>query len=86
MQVGRTGVLTPVAHVIPVAVGGSIVARATLHNADFIQEKDIRIGDTVILQKAGDVIPELVSVIHDLRPQDASPWKFPKKSSLCGGD
>lgn len=86
LQVGRTGKLTPVAHLRPVAVAGSTVARATLHNEDFIKEKDIRIGDTVILQKAGDVIPEVVSVIMELRPKGAKPWKFLTHSSLCGGD
>lgn len=86
LQVGRTGKLTPVAHLRPVAVAGSTVARATLHNEDFIREKDIRIGDTVILQKAGDVIPEIVSVIGELRPKSAKVWKFPTHSPLCGGD
>ena len=86
LQVGRTGKLTPVAHLKPVAVAGSVVARATLHNEDFIKEKDIRIGDTVILQKAGDVIPEIVSVIKDLRPKNTKAWQFPTHSSLCGGD
>jgi DNA ligase (NAD+) len=86
LQVGRTGKLTPVAHLAPVAVAGSVVARATLHNEDFIIEKDIRIGDTVILQKAGDVIPEVVSVIKELRPKNAKSWKFPTRSPLCGGD
>jgi len=86
LQVGRTGKLTPVAHLRPVAVAGSTVARATLHNEDFIKEKDIRIADTVILQKAGDVIPEVVSVIMELRPKGAKAWKFPTHSSLCGGD
>lgn len=85
LQVGRTGKLTPVAHLAPVAVAGTTVARATLHNEDFIVEKDIRIGDTVILQKAGDIIPEIVSVIRELRPKDAKPWKFPTHSALCGG-
>ncbi|MBI3572367.1 NAD-dependent DNA ligase LigA [Candidatus Kaiserbacteria bacterium] len=86
LQVGRTGVLTPVAHLRAVAVAGTTVARATLHNEDFIKEKDIRVGDTVILQKAGDVIPEIVSVLKELRPRGAKPWKFPKHSPLCGGD
>jgi len=86
LQVGRTGKLTPVAHLNPVEVAGSVVARATLHNEDFILEKDIRIGDTVILQKAGDVIPEIVSVIKELRQKEAKQWKFPTHSSLCGGD
>lgn len=86
LQVGRTGKLTPVAHLQPVSVAGSTVARATLHNEDFIKEKDIRIGDTVILQKAGDVIPEVVMVIKELRPKSAKQWKFPTHSPLCGGD
>jgi DNA ligase (NAD+) len=86
LQVGRTGKLTPVAHLRPVAVAGSVVARATLHNEDFIKEKDIRIGDTVILQKAGDIIPEVVSVVKDLRPKGAKAWHFPTRSALCGGD
>ncbi|MFA6408059.1 MAG: NAD-dependent DNA ligase LigA [Candidatus Paceibacterota bacterium] len=86
LQVGRTGKLTPVAHLRPVAVAGTTVARATLHNEDFITEKDIRIGDTVILQKAGDVIPEIVSVIKELRPAKTKAWKFPTHSPLCGGD
>ena len=86
LQVGRTGVLTPVAHLRPVAVAGSTVAHATLHNEDFIKWRDIRIGDTVILQKAGDVIPEVVSVIKELRPKGAKPWVFPTHSPLCGGD
>ena len=86
LQVGRTGKLTPVAHLRPTLVAGSTVARATLHNEDFIKEKDIRIGDTVILQKAGDVIPEIVSVIRELQPAGAKPWKFPTHSPLCGGD
>lgn len=86
LQVGRTGKLTPVAHLRSVAVAGTVVSRATLHNEDFITEKDIRIGDTVILQKAGDIIPEVVSVIKGLRPKGAKSWKFPTTSPLCGGD
>lgn len=86
LQVGRTGKLTPVAHLVPVAVAGTTVARATLHNEDYIRDNDIRIGDTVILQKAGDIIPEIVSVIQELRPKGAKPWKFPTHSPLCGGD
>ncbi|MBU6214573.1 NAD-dependent DNA ligase LigA [Patescibacteria group bacterium] len=86
LQVGRTGKLTPVAHLRPVAVAGTIVARATLHNEDYIKEKDIRIADTVILQKAGDIIPEIVSVIIALRPKRSRRWVFPTHSSLCGGD
>jgi DNA ligase (NAD+) len=86
LNIGRTGVVTPVAHLRPVLVAGSTVARATLHNADFITEKDIRIGDTVILQKAGDIIPEIVQVLTEFRTGKEKKWKFPTKSALCGGD
>jgi len=86
LQVGRTGKLTPVAHLAPVSVAGTTVARATLHNEDFIGEKDIRIGDTVILQKAGDIIPEIVQVLPEFRTGKEKVWKFPKTSMLCGGD
>ncbi len=86
LQVGRTGKLTPVAHLRAVAVAGTTVARATLHNEDFIAEKDVRIGDTVILQKAGDIIPEIVQVVLPLRPAHTVPWRFPTHSPLCGGD
>ncbi len=86
LQVGRTGVLTPVAHLVPTAVAGTIVARATLHNEDFIREKDIRIGDTVIMQKAGDIIPEIVQVLPEFRTGKEKKWKFPESSPLCGGD
>jgi len=86
LQVGRTGVLTPVAHLKPTSVAGTTVARATLHNEDFIQEKDIRIGDTVIMQKAGDIIPEIVEVLKEFRTGKEKKWKFPVTSPLCGGD
>jgi DNA ligase (NAD+) len=86
LQVGRTGVLTPVAHLVPVRVAGTTVARATLHNEDFIREKDIRIGDTVILQKAGDIIPEIVQVLPEFRGGQETVWHFPAHSHLCGGD
>ena len=86
LQVGRTGKLTPVAHLRPVAVAGTVVARATLHNEDFIKEKDLHIGDTVILQKAGDVIPEIVQVVKELRPKGAKVWRFPARSPLFGGE
>lgn len=86
LQVGRTGKITPVAQLRPAFVAGSTVARATLHNEDFIKEKDIRIGDTVILQKAGDIIPEIVQVLPEFRTGEEKVWRFPKKSPLCGGD
>ena len=86
LQVGRTGVVTPVAHLRPVLVAGSTVSRATLHNEDHIKRLDVRIGDTVILQKAGDVIPEILEVVIALRPEDTKPYRFPKRVSDCGGD
>ncbi len=86
LQVGRTGVLTPVAVLTPVRVAGSVVSRATLHNEDQIKKLDVRVGDTVILQKAGDVIPEIVSVIKELRTGKEKRYKFPKHVPACGGD
>lgn len=86
LQVGRTGVVTPVAHLRPTLIAGSTVSRATLHNEDQINRLDVRIGDTIILQKAGDIIPEVVSVVLDLRPKDTKPYRFPKKVEGCGGD
>ncbi|MEK7177047.1 MAG: NAD-dependent DNA ligase LigA [Patescibacteria group bacterium] len=86
LQLGRTGVLTPVASLKPVSVAGSIVSRATLHNDDEIRRKDIRIGDTVVLQKAGDVIPEVVRVLTELRTGKEKVFKFPTHFPLCGGD
>ncbi len=86
LQVGRTGVLTPVAHLRPVRIAGSTVSRATLHNEDQIKRLDLRIGDTVILQKAGDVIPEILSVLLPLRPKRTKPYVFPSKVPECGGD
>jgi DNA ligase (NAD+) len=85
LQVGRTGVITPVAHLSPVLIDGSTVARATLHNEDQIKRLDVRVGDTIILRKAGDVIPEVVAVIEALRPPKSTPYKFPKKVPACGG-
>jgi DNA ligase (NAD+) len=86
LQVGRTGVITPVAHLRPVEVAGSTVSRATLHNEDEIKRLDVRIGDTVILQKAGDVIPDIVKVLTELRPQKSKPYTFPTHVEECGGD
>lgn len=86
LQVGRTGVLTPVAHLKPVTVAGSTVSRATLHNEDEIKRLDVRIGDTVIIQKAGDVIPDIVHVLSDLRTGNERTFRWPKKVPACGGD
>jgi DNA ligase (NAD+) len=82
--VGRTGTLTPVAHLVPAKVAGSTVARATLHNLDEVRRKDIRIGDTVVLQKAGDVIPEVVRPILEKRPADAREYVVPDACPVCG--
>ena len=85
-QLGRTGVVTPVAEFTDVILGGTNVKRATLHNEDQINKLDVRVGDTVIIQKAGDIIPEVVSVIKNLRPKNSKKFKFPKKIKECGGD
>ncbi len=84
VQVGRTGVLTPKVVVEPVRLAGTTVTNATLHNQDFIEEKDIRVGDTVVLQKAGEIIPEVVEVLKDLRPENTEPYRFPKLCPVCG--
>lgn len=84
VQVGRTGVLTPVAELDPVRVAGSVVSRATLHNEDEVHRKDVRIGDTVIVRKAGDVIPEIVGPVINLRPENALVWQAPKTCPSCG--
>ncbi len=84
VQVGRTGVLTPKAVVEPVRLAGTTVTNATLHNQDFITQKDIRIGDTVIVQKAGEIIPEIVRVDFDRRPNDAKPYFLPDTCPVCG--
>lgn len=86
IQVGRTGALTPVAHLKPVSVGGVTVSRATLHNQDEIDRKDIRVGDTVVIQRAGDVIPEVVKVIVDLRPEDSQPYTLPTTCPVCSAE
>jgi DNA ligase (NAD+) len=84
IQVGRTGALTPRAVMQPVAVGGVMVTHATLHNEDEIARKDVRIGDTVIVQRAGDVIPQIIGIVPEKRPKDAAPFVFPTLCPVCG--
>ena len=84
VQVGRTGALTPVAHLAPVTVAGTTVSRATLHNQDEISRKDIRVGDTVVIHKAGDIIPEVVKVLTRLRPKNTKPFIMPTVCPICG--
>ncbi|MBI1425600.1 MAG: NAD-dependent DNA ligase LigA [Gammaproteobacteria bacterium] len=85
-SVVRTGVVTPVAVLKPVHVGGVTVTHATLHNQDEVERKDVRVGDTVIVRRAGDVIPEVVGVIREKRPPGTRPWRMPKQCPVCGAD
>lgn len=85
-QVGRTGVVTPVAKLRPESIAGTTVSRATLHNEDYIKKLDVRIGDTVIVKKAGDVIPEVVGVVEEMRPRGVKPFRWPTRIPECGGD
>ena len=84
VQVGRTGVLTPKAVVRPVRLAGTTVTNATLHNQDFISQRDIRIGDTVLIQKAGEIIPEILEVDFTKRPHDSTPYHLPCNCPVCG--
>ncbi len=84
LQVGRTGAITPVAILTPTQIAGTVVTRATLHNADEIERLDVRIGDTVIVRKAGDIIPEVMQVLENLRPEHSKPFHFPKNCPQCG--
>ncbi|MEO5561123.1 MAG: NAD-dependent DNA ligase LigA [Dokdonella sp.] len=86
VQIGRTGAATPTARLTPVQVGGVTVTNATLHNADQVARLDVRVGDTVIVRRAGDVIPEVVRVVSELRPSDTVPWQMPSHCPVCGSD
>jgi DNA ligase (NAD+) len=85
-SVGRTGALTPVASLRPVFVGGVTVSRASLHNQDEVERKDVRVGDTVVVQRAGDVIPQVVRVVPEKRPKRAKPWRLPALCPVCGAE
>lgn len=86
LQVGRTGVITPVAIMDPVSIAGTTVSRATLHNEEEIERLDVRIGDTVVIEKAGDIIPKVLQVLTEFRSKNAKPYRFPKTVEGCGGE
>jgi DNA ligase (NAD+) len=86
VQVGRTGALTPVAILTPVNIGGALVSRASLHNADEIARKDVRVGDTALVRRAGDVIPQVTEILLDRRPPESVPFAFPTRCPVCGAD
>ena len=86
VSVGRTGVLTPVATMDPVVISGSTVSNATMHNEDEVARKDVRVGDTVVVHKAGEVIPEIVSVVLSKRPAETVPWQMPTTCPVCGSE
>ncbi len=86
LQVGRTGLITPVAILDPVSLAGTTVTRSTLHNEDEIKRLDVRVGDTVVVYKAGDIIPKIVKVLKEMRPKDSKPFLFPKRVDGCGGN
>jgi len=86
VQVGRTGVLTPVAELKPVSLAGSTISRATLHNEEEVARKDVRVGDSVMIEKGGDVIPKVVEVIQSKRPKDSQTWQMPSHCPICGSE
>ena len=86
VQVGRTGALTPVARLKPVFVGGTTIVNATLHNEDEIRRKDVRVGDRVLIERGGDVIPKIIKVILEARPADAVPFRWPDACPVCGSE
>src|SRR3546814_16561747 len=85
-NVGRTGAATPATKLKPVCFGGVTVTNATLHNAGQVARRDVRVGDAVIVRRAGDVIPEVVAVVPGMRPPDAAPWAMPAQCPVCGSD